>query len=347
MITVLVVDDSFFMRNMISDMLNSDPDIKVIDTAKNGKDALEKLEELKPDVITLDLVMPGLTGLETLKIIMSEYPTPVVMLSAYTAKGAAITIRCLDSGAIGFVLKPSGVVSMDIEKVKDELIEEIKKASRVNVKKIKSILTRKRIKQFLEPHVVVKEKVVVIGASTGGPSALELVLSELPFNFPAAILVVQHMPAKFTRSFAERLDRESELSVKQAEDGDVIEPGKAYVAPGDSHMRVKNKKIKGKVRAVISLNKKPLVHGLRPSIDVTMKSVAEVYGENAVGVLLTGMGEDGVEGMDAIKTKGGKTIAQDEATSLIYGMPKKVVENGDADHVLPVFKISQEIIHLL
>jgi len=328
-------------------MLNPDPDIKVIDTAKNGKDALEKLEKLKPDVITLDLVMPGLTGLETLKIIMSEYPTPVVMLSAYTAKGAAITIRCLDSGAVGFVLKPSGVVSVDIEKVKDELIEEIKKASKVNVKKIKSILTRKRIKQFLEPYVVVKEKVVIIGASTGGPSALELVLSELPFNFPAGILVVQHMPAKFTKSFAERLDRESELSVKQAEDGDVIEPGKAYVAPGDFHMRVKKKKIKGKVRAVISLNKNPLIHGLRPSIDVTMKSVAEVYGKNAVGVLLTGMGEDGVEGMDAIKAKRGKTIAQDEATSLIYGMPKKVVENGDADHVLPVFKISQEIIHLL
>lgn len=346
-IRVLVVDDSFFMRKLLSDILNSDSDIEVVDTARNGEEALEKLKVSKPDVITLDFVMPVMGGLETLKYIMSEYPTPVVMLSAYTKKGAEVTIDCLDAGAVGFALKPSGEVSVNIEKIKDEIIEEIKKASKASVQKIKSIITRKRIKRFLEPGAVVKEKVIVIGASTGGPPVLELILSELPSNLPAAVLIVQHMPKLFTKFLAERLDRESELAVKEAQEGDVIEVGNAYVAPGDFHMLVEKKEIKGEMKAVIGLSKSPLVHGLRPSIDVTMKSVAEVYGKNAIGIILTGMGNDGIDGMKAIKIKHGKTIAQDEATSLIFGMSKKVIESGDADYIIPVFNISKEIIQLL
>ena len=346
MIEVLVVDDSFFMRTLISDMLDSDPDIKVACVAKDGNDALEKLKSLRPDVVTLDFLMPGLNGLQTLKRIMNEQPTPVIMLSAYTEEGATATIKCLEAGAVGFVLKPSGAVSCNIEKVKDKLIEEIEKASKVDIRKVKSIFVRKRVKQFIVPSVV-KEKLVVIGASTGGPPILERILSELPSNFPAAILIVQHMPAKFTKSLAERLDRISEIVVKEAEEGDVVEPGRAYVAPGDFHMTVKKKRIRGKVEIIIGLNLGPFVHGLRPSVDVTMKSVAAVYGENAIGVILTGMGEDGAEGMRAIKRRRGKTIAQDEATSLIFGMPKRVIERGDADQVLPVFEISQGVIQLL
>ena len=346
-IKVLVVDDSFFMRKLISDILNSDPDIEVIGTAANGEEALEKVKVSKPDVITLDIVMPGIGGLETLKRIMSDCPTPVVMLSAYTKSDAKATIECLDAGATAFVLKPSGEISVDIEKIKYELIEEVKKASKAGVHKFKSIAARKRIKKFLKPGAVVKEKVIVIGSSTGGPPVLELILSELPSNLPAAVLIIQHMPELFTKYLAEHLDTVSKLEVKEAREGDVIEAGKAYVAPGDFHMIVKKKEMEGDVKTVISLNKSPLVHNLRPSIDVTMKSVAGVYGENAVGIILTGMGNDGIEGMEAIKSRHGKTIAQDEATSLIFGMPKKVIESGYADYIIPAFNISQEIIQLL
>jgi len=347
MVNVLVVDDSFFMRTLISDMLNSDSDIDVMGVARDGNDALEKLKSLRPDVITLDFLMPGLSGLTTLESIMNEYPTPVVMLSAYTEEGASTTLQCLDAGAVGFVLKPSGAVSVDIDKVKDKIVDEIKTASKVDVRKVGSILARKRVKQFLMPGVTEKERVIVIGSSTGGPTVLELVLSELPSNFPAAILIVQHMPAKFTKSLAELLDHMSEIVVKEAEEGDVIEPGKAYVAPGGFHVTVEKRAVGGESRAVICLNKGPLVHGLRPSVDVTMRSIADVYGENAVGIILSGMGEDGAEGMRAIKRKKGKTIAQDEATSLIFGMPRRVIERGDADQVLPVFEISRAIIQLL
>ena len=327
-------------------MLNSDRDIEVTSVAKDGNDALEKLEHLNPDVITLDFMMPELSGLDTLKRIMKEHPTPVVMLSAYTEEGATITIECLEAGAAGFVLKPSGAVSHDIEKIKDKLIEEIKKASKINVRKIKAVLAKKRVKQLVSERRV-EEKAVVVGASTGGPPVLERILSDIPSNFPGAILIVQHMPAKFTKSLAERLDRICEISVKEAEEGDIVEPGRAYVAPGDFHMKVKRRKVCGKAKIVISLDQGPLVHGLRPSVDVTMKSVADIYGENAIGVILTGMGEDGVEGMRIIKRRSGKTIVQDEDTSLIFGMPKQVIEEGCADHVFSVFKIAEGIVRLL
>jgi len=346
-IRTLVVDDSFFMRTLISDMLNSDPEIEVIDTAKDGDAALEKTKTLRPDVVTLDYLMPGTNGLSTIKNIMNTRPTPLVMLSAYTEKGALTTLKCLEAGAVGFVSKPSSEVSLDIEKVRDELIEEVKKASKMDIRKVKSILTRERVKLFMEPSTPVQERVIVIGASTGGPQVLELILSELPHNLPASVLVVQHMPAEFTGPLAKRFDQMSEIVIKEAEDGDVIEPGRVYIAPGDFHLTVKREEREGEVKAVVRLNRGPLAHGLRPSIDVTMKSVSEIYGRNAVGILLTGMGEDGVEGMRAIKGSEGKTIAQDEATSVIFGMPKRAIEEGVVDKILPVFEVSQEIIRLL
>ena len=346
-IRTLVVDDSFFMRTLISEMLNSDPEIEVVDTAKDGDTALEKTKTLRPDVVTLDYLMPGTNGLSTIRNIMNTCPTPIVMLSAYTEKGTITTLKCLEEGAVGFVSKPSSEVSVDIEKIKDELIEEVKKASKVNVQKVNSILARERIKLFMEPSTTIQEKVIVMGASTGGPQVLGLILSELPFNLPASVLVVQHMPPDFTGPLAKRFDQMSKILIMEAEDGDVLEVGRVYVAPGDYHMTVKRRAVEGVKKVVICLNKDPLVNGLRPSIDVTMKSVSEVYGENALGILLTGMGEDGVGGMSAIKRAKGKTIAQDEATSVIFGMPKRAIEEGVVDKVLPVFEISREIIRLL
>jgi two-component system, chemotaxis family, protein-glutamate methylesterase/glutaminase len=350
MIKVLVVDDSFFMRKLISDILNSDPKIKVVDTAKNGTDALKKIKQLQPDVVSLDYIMPEMGGLSTLKQIMKENPTPVVMLSAYTKEGADVTLKCLHAGAVGFVLKPSGAISLDIEKIKEQLINEIKTAAKASlsvIKHVRAILAKRPVIHPISPRAVVRERVVAIGSSTGGPAALEVVLTKLPFNIPAAILIVQHMPTKFTKSLAQRLDARTEIEVKEAEEGDLVEPGKAYIAPGDCHMIIKKKMIGGKVKAVISLNKNAPVHYLRPSIDVLMKSVAEVYGKNTVGVILTGMGEDGAEGMKAIKAAKGKTIVQNKATSLIYGMPEQVVKNGDADDVLPLSRISKRIVGVL
>lgn len=347
MIKVLVVDDSFFMRTLVSNMLSSDPELQVIGTARDGREAIEKTRALKPNVVTMDFLMPGMSGLDTLKRIMKEHPTPTIMLSALTKEGAAITMNCLEAGSVGFVPKPSGTISRDIEKVRQELIEEIKKAAKANVQIVRPILDRKRVKQHIEPSTTGKEKALVIGSSTGGPPALELIMQELPSNFPAAIFIVQHMPPMFTKFLAEHLDQVSEIPVKEAEEGDVATPGKAYVAPGDFHMTVQRKKAQGEKTVVIGLNRNPPVDRLRPSIDVTMRSVAAVYEENTIGVILTGIGKDGTIGMKAIKREGGKTIAQDEATSLIFGMPKKAFEEGTVDQMLSLFNISQGVIQML
>jgi len=344
MIRALVVDDSFFMRKLISDMLNSDPSIEVIDTARDGEEAIRKVKKEKPDVVTLDLVMPGLDGLATLKRIMAESPTPVIMLSGYTKKGADVTLDCLEAGAVSFILKPSGSLSLDIDKVREQLLEEITASANVNVKKIKLLPVKKPILRRVKP---VKEKIVVIGASTGGPSSLELLMSTIPASFSVPILIVQHMPAKFTQSLAEHLNRNCVLSVKEAEDGEVIQAKNVYVAPGDFHMIVKTKKIRGYTKHVICLNKDPPVNRFRPSIDVTMQSVVEVYGGNTIGIILTGIGKDGMMGMKAIKENGGKTIAQDEESSLIFGMPRAVIENGYADKVLSLPDIGEGIIGCL
>lgn len=344
MIRALVVDDSFFMRKLISDMLNSDPSVEVIDTARDGAEAIRKVKKEKPDVVTLDLVMPGLDGLATLKRIMAESPTPVIMLSGYTKKGADVTLDCLEAGAVSFILKPSGSLSLDIDKVREQLLGEIKASANVNVKKIKPLPVQKPIKCKVKPG---KKRIVVIGASTGGPSSLELLMSTIPASFTVPILIVQHMPAKFTQSLAEHLNKNCVLSVKEAEDDDVIQANNAYVAPGDFHMVVKTKKTGGHTKHVISLNRDPPVNRFRPSIDVTMQSVAEVYGGNTIGIILTGIGKDGMMGMKAIKENGGKTIAQDEESSLVFGMPRAVIENGYADEVLSLPNIGEGIIGCL
>jgi len=344
-IKVLVVDDSLFMRRLASDILDADPDIEVVDTARDSTEAIRKIRKLVPDCVTLDLVMPGQDGLTTLKHIMAECPTPVVILSAHSKHGADITVRCLEAGAVGFVLKPSGELSLDLDKVRPRLTAEVKAAAKSSVARIKSLIAS-------TPAIgrrprAASTKIIVIGASTGGPQTLRVILSSLPVNFPVPVIVVQHAPTGlFTQSLAERLDENCCLVVKVAEHNETIRPGVVYLAPGGSQMmlvsRPKSRPPRGKARpsqVVISLMQAE-PDALTPSVDITMQSVGGLYGGNAVGIVLTGMGHDGVAGMKAIKRWGGKTIAQDES-SLIFGMPKAVIDAGCADKVLPVGKIAQ------
>jgi two-component system, chemotaxis family, protein-glutamate methylesterase/glutaminase len=341
-IRVLVIDDSLFMRMLISDMLNSDPKIEVIDAAKDGEEAIKKILRLKPDCVTLDLAMPGLDGLTTLERIMAQCPTPVIILSAHSKGDSDITMKCLETGAIGFVLKPSGELSLDIEKVKQHLIEEVKAASMVNVAEIRSYAGKipKCTSHKSEPL----DKIVIIGASTGGPQAIEKVLFQLPAKFPFPIIIVQHMPARFfTDSFAEHLEKTCSLEVKVAKDGEYIRQGMIYLAPSEYHLTFsslcKTEKYNGDTVVCLTKAKD---NELSPSIDMTMKSAAVIYGSRAFGVILSGMGRDGCEGMRAIKTFGGTTIAQDKS-SLIFGMPKEVINAGYADNVLPVENIADAI----
>jgi two-component system chemotaxis response regulator CheB len=337
-IKVLVVDDSFFMRTLISDMLSSDPEIEVIDTAKDGTEALRKIPETKPDCITLDLAMPGQDGLTTLKHIMDEYPTPVVILSAHSKKNADITINCLNAGAVGFVLKPSGELSLDIEHVKHKLLAEVKAASKVNVGAIKSLTVKKP--KRIRHKVTRMNTIVVIGASTGGPQTLESILWALPIDFSAPIIVVQHMPTRFfTQSLAEHLNRNCELEVRVVVDNEIIHSGRVYLIPAGFRVTLYPRVTQD---TVIRLSKEDY-DILSPSVDSAMETVAHTYHRNAVGIILTGMGHDGVKGTEAIKASGGKTIVQDRS-SLIFGMPKAVIEAGYADKVLPASEIASAII---
>jgi len=343
---VLVVDDSAFMRKVICDMIAQDDSLEVVGTARDGLDALEKIAQLRPDVVTLDVEMPRKNGLETLRDLMKSQPVPVVMLSSMTQSGAKATIEALALGAVDFVAKPSGPISLDIEQVQDELVGKIKAAALARVQrgmglrrplvKAKTRRPARKITEFSRPAVsgsgTRPRTVLAIGASTGGPRALEAVIRHFPADLPAGVLVVQHMPAGFTRSMAERLDQLSSIKVKEAENGEHIRAGVVYIAPGDYHMVVSGD-------GVIHVEQTSPVNYVRPSVDVTLSSLPSIYSDQLVGVILTGMGKDGAAGMAKIKAGGGVTIVQDETTSTIYSMPRAVVENGDADFILPLDRI--------
>lgn len=347
-ITVLIIDDSFFMRKILADILESDARIEVIGTAKNGKEGLEKIKELKPKVVTLDYEMPEWNGIETLRHIMRESPVAVIMLSAFTREDAEITLQALREGAVDYILKPSGAVSWDIEQIKSQIIQKIKGATLIDVAKLKELLRKKSKRIVFRKEIPLLDKVVAIGASTGGPQTLELILKQFPQDLPSAVLTVQHMPKVFTKLFAERLDSVCDIRVKEAEQGEIIKKGTAYIAPGGWNMEVKSKAKSQKSKVgVIELTKESPVDNLRPSIDVLMKSVAKEYKDNAIGVVLTGMGSDGAEGIIAINEAGGKTIAQDEDSSIIFGMPKRAIESGAVNEVLGMDKIAGRILEIL
>lgn len=326
-IKVLVVDDSAFMRRVISSLLSGDEDITVTATARDGRDALLKIEKFKPDVITLGVEMPVMNGLEVLKTLMGRTPLPVIMFSSHTQRGSRITMEALALGAVDFVPKPD--VGQHIHSVEEELKRKIKTAaSAINL----SSLPRKQQPKPERPSAY-KTKgryaLVAMGASTGGPSALEKILTALPAAFPVPIMITQHMPAGFTRAFAERLDTLCQIKVREAEHGEPLQKATAFIAPGGYHLVTKPD---GK----IYLNQDPPVEHVRPSVNVMLESAVTVYAEKIIGVILTGMGKDGADAMVSLKNQGGRTIVQDEGTSIIFSMPKAVIDRNAADIIAPV-----------
>lgn len=341
-IRVLVVDDSAFARAAITRNLDGDPAITVIGYAYNGADAVDKVRALRPDVVTMDVSMPRMDGICALAKIMAACPTPVVMLSAHTGEASKATIDALELGAVDFFLKPAILNSFGNGGPSDSLGHKIKLAAAVPVSRLHATLVAARYHRgeaWAVGAADSMQKVVVIGSSTGGPRALARMLPGIPSEIPAALLLVQHMPSGFTGALASRLDELSAIEVKEGEEGDQLAPGRAYLAPGDRHMTV----VDG---GLIGLDQGPRVRGVRPAVDVTMRSAAEVYGQSCVGVVLTGMGSDGTDGANHLKRAGGRTIAQDEASCAIYGMPKSLVESGNADKVVPLGEMASEILRM-
>jgi len=339
-IRVLVIDDSFLMRRIISDIVNSDPELEVVGRAKDGEEALEKVLGLNPDVVTLDINLPIKDGIDVLSDIMKNKPTRVIMLSAYTRAGASATMRALELGAVDFIAKPSGEISLGLEKLKNEIIGKIKLAAKIDLERYMSSFSERATTYVEEERPVGVKKLVVIGASTGGPRAIMDIVQDIPIDSPAAFLIVQHMPKGFTLSFAERISWQSGIKAKEAEENDIITPSRVFIAPAGYHMVLQNED--GSLK--IKLNQDPYVNFVRPSIDVTMSSAAAVMGSNVIGVILTGMGKDGLDGARAIKEKGGRLIVQDEETSVVWGMPKNIAKAGIADDILPISKIASCII---
>lgn len=372
---VLVVDDSALMRKMISEMLANDLHLEVVGTARNGEDGLSKARLLAPDVITLDVEMPRMNGIEFLEILMRERPTPVVMISSLTTKAADITLACLQRGAVDVVAKPSGSISLDLAKCAAEIVEKVRDAVHAQVRPLVGALpAAPRLKPpqetalcspFVKPALQKEETVrataqlvashtssegdhkqsgpidsetviVTIASSTGGPLALQEMLPHLPAAPNVAYLLVQHLPAGFTRSLADRMNRLCALAVREAEEGEILERGTLLIAPGGKHLEVNAK-------GMISLNDSPPLWGVRPAADVMMRSVAAHFGPRTVGVVLTGMGRDGALGAKAIRSAGGYCLAQNEATCVVYGMPRAAFEAGGVDQLLSLSDIADAV----
>ncbi len=335
-IKVLVVDDSAFMRKALREILESDPQIEVIDIARNGKEAVEKVAKLKPDVVTLDINMPVMDGKEALRIIMEENPVPVVVVSSLTTEEAPITMELLDMGAFDYVPKPSGTISLDIHKVADEIIAKVKEAYRSRFRILAKKPSRRFAKASFHPTKRGLAKfVVAIGISTGGPATLIDILQDCEVDDETAYLVVQHMPPQFTPSLAKRLSEYTPIEFFHASHGQSVLGGYGYLAPGGWHMKVTPQK---KIKLF-----KDDSYIYYPSVDVLFDSVAEVYCPNAVGVLLTGIGRDGAQGLLKMKNRGCITIAESEETAVVYGMPAAAKEIGAAMEILPAYKIASAI----
>jgi two-component system, chemotaxis family, protein-glutamate methylesterase/glutaminase len=391
-VRILIVDDSAFVRKALSTMLQSEPDFEIVGVANNGKEAVEKASELKPDIITMDVEMPIMNGLEALKIIMEQNPTPVLMISSITTEGAEATIEALSLGAIDFISKQSTLTIQ--QTMRDDLVAKVKAITQnTNLKSrlarpsllgslsfrksapaaskedpalerlsLQDRIARRRqsmqegnetasssatsapSKPLHEVRITGRKrpasghaKIVVLGVSTGGPLALHQVVPRLPKDFPVGMLIVQHMPAHFTKSLADRLNTLSHVTVREAQDGDILEPGLVLIAPGGFHLKI------GKDQRSIHVTPEPAETLHRPSVDITVESVVEAFGGHAVGVIMTGMGRDGCAGLKKLNAKGGYVIAQDEESCVVYGMPKAVVDEGVADEVLPLEQLAESI----
>jgi two-component system chemotaxis response regulator CheB len=331
-VRVLVVDDSALMRKLIPQIIESDDSIQVVGTAMDGNFGLRKLEELNPDVVTLDLEMPGMSGIDMLKAIMRHHPVPVIVVSSHSTDGASVTLKALGLGAFDFVAKPNDV-STRMSEIAQELIAKIKAAAQgkgISVTPLPPALYKRQASKANPDLAAVPTRVVVIGVSTGGPNALQYVLSQLPGDFPGTILVVQHMPDGFTDMFARRLNETCAIQVKEAQSGDLLLPGRVLICPGNRHMKVK----KLPLGSVAILTDDSRVNGHRPSVDVLFRSAADEFGSLTIAVIMTGLGDDGAEGLGAVKAAGGMTIAQNEESCVVYGMPKAAVERGYALRVV-------------
>ncbi len=339
-VRVLVVDDSALMRKLIPRMLEADQSIEVVGTAMDGNFCLKKIEELKPNVITLDLQMPGMNGIDTLKEIMRRNPLPVIVVSSHSIEGASITFKALGLGAFDFVTKPQDAGAHMADAAR-ELIAKIKAAADCKVVRPGTLLGMppRPEKIAAGKFAPVPSKTVAIGISTGGPQALEFLLAQQPADFPGTILVVQHMPSGFTEMFARRLDELSALRVKEAQSGDVLEAGRVLICPGNRHMTVKRLAMGD----VVVLNEDPAVNGHRPSVDVLFHSLAQEFGRSGIAVLMTGMGDDGAQGLGAVKKAGGMTIAQSEESCVVFGMPKAAIERGYATRVVALDVLSSTL----
>ncbi|WP_449064782.1 protein-glutamate methylesterase/protein-glutamine glutaminase [Planomonospora algeriensis] len=351
MVSVLVVDDSVVVRRLIVDALSADPGIQVVGTAPNGKVALSKIEMLKPDIVTLDIEMPVMDGLTTIKEIRKVHPRlPVIMFSTLTSVGASATLEALASGASDYVTKPANVgsVSESIKSVREQIIPRIHALCRTGMPPRGAVRPAPRLAPP-PPRAAGRAgpgagtgtpDIVAVGCSTGGPDALAKVVNTLPATFPVPVVVVQHMPQVFTKMFAERLDRSSPLKVVEAQAAMTLQPGTVYIAPGDYHLEV----VRRGTGVVTHLQQGPPENFCRPAVDVLFRSVAQAYGGSTLGLILTGMGQDGKRGSEALVSKGAEIVAQDEATSVVWGMPGAVAGAGLAHSILPLNEISQHLI---
>lgn len=372
--SLLIVDDSAFMRKLLSDFFADHPYIRVVGTARNGMDAIKKIQMLKPDIVTMDIEMPLMNGLEALKVIMKDHPLPVIMLSSATQSGAKSTFEAMDAGAVDFIPKPSGAISLDLKDIKSDIIRIVENAATVHVSKLtkkrepidekfnisKNLLgDQKTVKPLNESNVKTQtstsstqkswhtnaKKIVLIGTSTGGPRALQEVIPYLPQDMKAPVIIVQHMPMGFTKSLANRLDQLSKIRVKEAEQGDILQNGVAYIAPGGYHLRLRKV---AKTYAIELDNVEPPNGGHRPSVDIMFDSVSQFNDLDKIAVIMTGMGSDGTKGLQALKRNGNvKAIAESANTSVVYGMSKAAYATGLVDEVADLHDISKTIMKYL
>ncbi len=343
-IKVLVVDDSAYSRQTIKKMLETDKNIEVIGIASDGIDAMAKTLRLRPDLITLDFEMPEMDGFSFLRWLMKEKPTPVIMVSSYS--DTKTVFKALELGAVDFIAKPTQRASAELRGIEKDLLNKVRGVKNLNMDKLSRNLKLLNVETGVtaaSETSIGEIDVVAIGTSTGGPAALQIILTRLPHDFSAAVLISQHMPKGFTGPLAERLDKLSEIKIKEAENGDVVEPGKVFICPGGLHMTLRKKGQKSHVL----LREATFEDKYVPSVDIMMTSAAEHYGSKTMGVVLTGMGNDGKKGILEIKSRGGYTIAESEETAVVFGMPAEVINTGAVDSVLPLPEVSSELIRIV